>query len=37
MFNFGNKTSIIIKESQKMLHLLLAGFQVKYKIDTLRC
>lgn len=37
MFNFGDKTLIIIKGSQKMLDSFPAGFQVKYKIDALRC
>lgn len=36
-FNFGDKTLIIIKGSQKMLDLLPTGFQGKYKIDPLRC
>ena len=37
MFNFGDKTSIIIKGSQKVLALLPTGFQVNYKMDPLRC
>lgn len=37
MCNFGGETLIIIKGSQKMLDLLPAGFQGKYKIGPLRC